>query len=458
LRIERKHAIAALIAAIGVGVGVYFYRLAALEAASAATLTVSSAAAPAFAPLTVGATSLLRGDAPLHLNGDAAWSLLVVPTEAEAFSYLHTRREQQFNAVLVNLVEHYAGGPRNRRGDAPFENRAFVTPNELYFQHVDSVLREAARQDIVVLLAPAYVGYGCGNEGWCAELRKTPDTILANYGEYLGRRYRGFNNVVWVHGGDADARRFGLSAKVAAIARGIRRAQGTQLHTAHCARNQSGGECYSDLQLDFDTAYASCSTTAPAIDAMRHRAVAMPFIYIEGTYENMKDTPGCLRDQLLRSMLGGASGHIFGNQPVWEFAEGWQTQLRSPGSRMMSKLWPLLAPLRAAEWSSTPDGSIQQDQNGSNQIVASSISGLKLVYAPASTELMLTPTLAKANVCWYDLDRAERLAKRGDTDQGGSTEEVECEQVAAGAALVAPRKSDWLVSIAPLGRNEPAAR
>ena len=55
---------------------------------------------------------------------------------------------------------------------------------------------------------------------------------LREYGEYLGRRYRDFANILWVHGGDYDPPRKDV---VRAIAEGIAAFDPRALHTAHGA-------------------------------------------------------------------------------------------------------------------------------------------------------------------------------------------------------------------------------
>src|SRR5690606_32500712 len=148
------------------------------------------------------------GDAFL-INGDTAWSLIPALTKGEAGLYLDDRRRKGFNAVIVQLVENHFSGPENRDGQQPFIPAGdFSAPNEAYFAHADWVIREARDRGIAVLLFPAYLGYACGHEGWCAELVDNGAENLRSYGRYLGRRYRDFGNIIWAAGGDADAREF----------------------------------------------------------------------------------------------------------------------------------------------------------------------------------------------------------------------------------------------------------
>ncbi len=142
---------------------------------------------------------------PFLLRGDAPWSLIVQLTNAEAEQYLEDRRQKGFNTVLVNLIEHQfsANPPKNVYGDAPFLTPGdFSTPNEAYFAHAAYVINLAAQKGMLVLLTPAYMGAGGGSEGWYQEMVANGTTKLSNYGTYLANRFRAYDNIVWVEGGD----------------------------------------------------------------------------------------------------------------------------------------------------------------------------------------------------------------------------------------------------------------
>ncbi len=142
------------------------------------------------------------------VQGDAAWSLLVQLPREDATAYLDDRARRGFNTLLVNLIEHHAARhpPRNAYGDLPFlEGATYERPNEKYFSHVDWVLQQAAERGFLVLLAPSYLGFEGGEEGWYKEMRAAGQATLRAYGRYLGTRYRNMANVVWVHGGDYNA-------------------------------------------------------------------------------------------------------------------------------------------------------------------------------------------------------------------------------------------------------------
>ncbi len=143
---------------------------------------------------------------PFLWAGDAAWSLIAQLSREEVIYYLDDRMKKGFSVLMVNLIEHKFSthAPANYYGDKPFSGDVFTTPNEKYFAFADFVIREAQKREYRVLLAPLYLGYDCGDEGWCDEARAASSEDMLNWGRYVGSRYRSFSNIVWLIGGDTD--------------------------------------------------------------------------------------------------------------------------------------------------------------------------------------------------------------------------------------------------------------
>src|SRR5580765_6323091 len=121
--------------------------------------------------LSVGPTGRYLVDTqgqPVFLQAYAGWSLFAQLNTDDARTYLQSRSAAGFNAVLANLIEHKfaTNAPYNAYGQAPFTGRPFATPNEAYFAHVDSILAIAQEYGMTLLVAPLYLGYQCGSEGW----------------------------------------------------------------------------------------------------------------------------------------------------------------------------------------------------------------------------------------------------------------------------------------------------
>ncbi len=254
-----------------------------------------------------------QGGKAFLVVGDTPWSIFTAITKADAEAYLEDRRQRGFNAIIVNIIEHFFNGPVNRDGQAPFTKTGavydFSKPNDAYFAHVDYVLGLARDKGMLVLMTPAYLGFGGGSEGWWPEINTSVNTeaVMENYGRYLGNRYKSFNNVIWVMGGDYYTA--ATLAKTRAIVRGIQATDQPRLFTAHNARQESGLLYYTnETWFTVNTTYSDCTLTPQRLIEDYQRARVMPFVYFEGRYENEGASAVCLRSQAYWPVLLGAAG------------------------------------------------------------------------------------------------------------------------------------------------------
>jgi len=275
-----------------------------------------------------------QNNAPFFIQGDAAWSLIVGLPDPEAEQYLKNRREKGFNTIMVNLIEHKfcKRPPMNAAGEGPFTTAGdFSTPNEKYFTHADWVIRKAAENSIQVLLYPIYLGYKGTDEGWVEEaLASGPDKCL-EYGRYLGKRYKDFDNIIWLMGGD---RHPGAALEdVDLVALGIREYDKRHLFSAHCDPEHSAVDDFAGGRwLDFNTTY-TYQIVHEKLLADYSRVPVMPFILIESSYEGEHNASEVqIRRQAYWAVLCGGVGHIMGNRPIWLFDPGWQAAMDLPGS------------------------------------------------------------------------------------------------------------------------------
>jgi hypothetical protein len=281
------------------------------------------------------------------LQGDAAWSLIANTTLDEARRYLEDRRRKGFNVVIVNLIERLFSQdpPRNLAGDEPFTTPGdFRTPNEAYMAHAERVLAIAERLGILVILAPAYLGYprpanadpAQQPEGWYDEVVANGAAGGRAWGEYLGRRFGRFGNVIWCIGGDRNPE--AALAGLDQIARGIRAAGGDNLFTAHVLPEHSPLDVFPDHDwLDLNPTY-TYETVHRALQRDWRRDPVSPFYLIESTYEgehNASDVQ--IRRQAYWAVLCGGNGHCMGNAPIWWFGPGWEAALDMPASVAMAR-------------------------------------------------------------------------------------------------------------------------
>ena len=333
------------------------------ESAASSTAIASTSAQPVF-PLAIHGSGRYLVDAsgnPWQIHGEAAWSLIADLSQADTELYLEDRRQRGFNAVLTSLIEHFftQNAPRNNDGDVPFTvDGDFSTPNEAYFAHADWVIQRAAEKEILVMLVPAYLGFGGGNQGWYQDMVDNGAAKMRDYGRYVGQRYAGFTNVFYVQGGDYDPP---MQALTREIALGIREFDTQALHTVHGHPGTVVLDYWnaaSEPWLQVNNVY-TYGTVYSATLSEYARAGPFPLFFMEGRYENENMPQGTeqrMRVQAYQSRLSGAMGHLFGNNPIWHFdgpgifavsPADWRLWLDSPGARSMTHHVDLLS---AHEW------------------------------------------------------------------------------------------------------------
>lgn len=310
-------------------------------------------------PLHVSADhgSLVTDDGkPFLLHGEAAWSLIVQLSVTDAMRYLADRHDRNVNMVLVNLIEHkYADkAPRNLAGDAPFTIAGdFSKPNEAYFAHADRVIDLAASQGIAVLLVPAYLGYGGGDEGWYQEMTALAamGTKCRGYGDFVGQRYAGKRNIIWVWGGDYTPPSGSPGETcLAAIRDGIRAAAPSALATGHWApESTSRDEAAFLTSIELVGVY-TYRDVLPRCRSARGAGTRMPTYLFETCYEHETiqscvATSSEVRRRQWWGFLGCGAGEIVGNNPIWKFGSGWQQQLGSPVSLHEQRLFGVVQQL-----------------------------------------------------------------------------------------------------------------
>jgi Protein of unknown function (DUF4038)/Putative collagen-binding domain of a collagenase len=281
--------------------------------------------------------------APFLVQGDAAWSLISGLTKDEAEQYLEDRRRRGFNSVIVNLIEHQFRGPVNAYGEAPFTTPGdFSTPNEKYFAHADWVIRKAAEKGIQVFLAPIYLGYIGTKEGWVVEALANGPEKCRDWGRYVGKRYGGFNNIVWMIGGDRNPDT--AREDVDAIVQGMKEFDKRHIFTAHCHPENSALDQYKqEGWLDLNTTYTYNIVHSKLLDDY-HREPPMPYVLIESTYEGEHNASAVqVRRQAYWAILCGSTGQFLGNRPIWLFDPGWQAAMNSTASQDMTRLKTLFS-------------------------------------------------------------------------------------------------------------------
>jgi hypothetical protein len=392
-----------------------------------------------------------QNGAPFLIQGDAPWSIISGLTREEEEQYLENRRQNAFNSIIVNLIEHKFHGPVDRYGEGPFTTTGdFSTPNEKYFEHADWVIRKAGEKGIQVFLAPIYLGYVGTDEGWVKEAIANGPVKCRAWGRYLGKRYHNFDNLVWVIGGDRNPEN--AREDVDAVVAGIKEFDTRHLFTAHCHPENSAVDQYKDDGwLDLNSTY-TYGIVHRMLLADYNRAPAMPFFLIETTYEGEHNASALqIRRQAYWAILCGATGQLMGNRPIWLFDPGWQAAMDATGSQDMARLkalftsrpWYELAPDQKHEVVVNGLGEFR----GLDYLAAARTTDGSTVIAYLPTSRTFTVDMGKvsgttAQAWWYN-PRAGKAVEAGKFPTSSRQK------------FTPPTEGDWVLVIDDLSRNLP---
>jgi hypothetical protein len=321
-----------------------------------------------------------QNNVPWRVQADAGWLMSTNATPAEVDIYLATRKLQGFNSFYLYAMSHPGftaapHAPLNYNGDPPF-----ATPNvfstagttaasERYWAWIDSIIDKAAANDMVVMFAYTYLGFGGGSQGWYQELLSQPSRqACTNWGRWLGNRYKDKSNIIWLALGDytPPAGSEG-EARTLAVIDGIKAAGATQLFMAE----PTGGSAVPTLDatafasvIDMNSFYGYGPTGRGEnyIDADRAWNVspAKPAWVQEGGYEYENNTGGFTgqpyetrRTRFWAVLGGGTAGDGFGSYYSWQWLN-FPGGLSTPGAAYSTHAFGLFASL--PWWDLRPSG------------------------------------------------------------------------------------------------------
>ena len=370
------------------------------------------AAAPAY-PVKVGPTGRYLVDqngAPFLIVGESPQAMIGRLSEAEAELFFANRQSHGFNTVWINvLCASYTGcnGDGSTFDGIPPFNVAgdLTTPNEAYFARVDAILRLAARYGFLVILDPAETG------SWLAVLYANGEDHCRAYGRFLGQRYAGFDNIVWMHGNDYQDWGPDNDPFTTAVARGIKDFDGRHLHTVELnffVSSSTDDPAWAPI-IDLNAAY-SYDPVYVEILKDYNRGDGLPVFLVESGYEFEIGDSQAMRAQAYWAVLSGATGQMYGNHYTWPFLEGWQDALNSPGAVQMANFTALFQSRPWHELVPDQDHSVVKSGLGnfgsSDYVTAARTPDGRLVMAYVPTARTVTVDMGRlsgpATARWYD--------------------------------------------------------
>lgn len=338
-----------------------------------------------------------RSGRPFFYLADTAWTLTQRVKWDDALEYMTRRKAQGFTALqIVALDPERDPDMRNPAGEPALHEGDLDRPNEEYWRYLDWIVRTAERQGLYVLLLPAW-GQLVVGENWGGQT--FPKTVREDnafrYGEWIGARYRDWDNVIWCLGGDRHPVHGGVDYRdvwrrmAEGLVKGV---------TGTSCRHDRPDDAWRELVIGYhpcfematgeystmsywtdDEAWLSLlllqsghgsgirSYTVVAKEYARKRT--LPVLDAEPAYERMPmnwPQPADLHDDwIVRkraywSLLAGSCGHSYGHASVWcmiaekernEVLDAtWFEALGSPGSAQMKVLRDLVESTSFNRW------------------------------------------------------------------------------------------------------------
>ena len=299
---------------------------------------------------------------PFPLIGDSPQGMIANLSLADAQVYFASRQSYGYNAVQIHLL---AGPKFNGRSDfstydgiTPFTTAGDIaTPREAYFARVDNILNLAAQANMLVFLTAAETIDGL------TLFKSNGATKCRAFGQYLGNRYKNYNNIVWDYGNDFQTWRTSDINVILAVVDGIKDKAPNQPNTAWLDYSVSASRDSTsfDSRVQLDLVYTYYATYAKTLDEYA-KSTAKPIHLGETNYEEESlrgylTTPMILRKQNYWAMTSGASGVFSVNSYMWNFKAGWKSHLDTTGTKELAHFINLF---RSISWQTlVPDSTHQ---------------------------------------------------------------------------------------------------
>ncbi|MFY0687499.1 MAG: glycoside hydrolase family 140 protein [Cyclobacteriaceae bacterium] len=288
--------------------------------------------------------------APFFWLGDTAWELFHRCDRDEATMYLEKRASQGFNVVqAVALAELDGLNTPNPYGNRPLVDNDPTKPNEAYFEHVDFIIKKADELGIYIALLPTW-GDKVNLKSWGVGPVVFNTENARAFGQWIGDRYKSYDNIIWVIGGDRNPRTESDDVAIwNEMAEGIAAAAGgyeQTLMTYHPQPKEDGGSStwfHQEKWLDFNmhqTGHCANQGTYNHIIHDYQLTPTKPVLDGEPLYE---DHPNCfnakelghsvpedIRRIMYWNVFAGAFGQTYGCHDVWQMFKLDKDPINSP--------------------------------------------------------------------------------------------------------------------------------
>lgn len=375
---------------------------------------------------------------PFFYMADTAWELFHRCNREEALMYLEKRKEQGFNVIqAVALAELDGLNTPNPYGETPLINNNPESPNPAYFEHVDFIIKKADSLGMYIALLPTW-GDKLNTKSWGVGPEVFNKKNAYRFGQWIGTRYRTYDNIIWIIGGDRNPREQSNDIEVwNQMAEGVASGAGgydKTLMSYHPQPKEYGGSStwfHDEDWLDFNmhqTGHCANQGTYKHINHDYNLIPKKPVLDGEPLYEdhpncfNAKELGHSLPEDIRRIMywniFAGAFGQTYGCHDVWQMFRGdeeginqplrpWPVALNLPMANQVKHLKNLM--LSRPFLTRIPDQSMilaEQEEND-DYIIATrdETGGYAMIYFPTGKSVDLNLSVLSSGSLkswWYD--------------------------------------------------------
>lgn len=401
--------------------------------------TVTPPPGPIAYPLAVSGRGIVdqNGQHVLMLVHGGAQNMMEKLGTADMDTWMANAQSNGFNAVefAITSVCCSTANAATPADSTPFTGMLngsspdYTTPRESYWAVLDQLVNMAKNHNIIAMLNTSFNGYS-------QVYRDNGAGRLNTFGQFLGNRYKDFQNIIWVHGDDYDG---SYDTELQAIAAGIRVNDHNHLHIEWAQANQNTTGLWTNV-VDAFTVYAYAYRIYDKTLQNYNGSNGRPIIPIEVIYEGeCQWGPAiCPNTKHLRmylydlSPITGAVGANFGDVN-WNFPSNWRTVMTSIGNTQSKyfmtaftgRQWWNLVPDQNRSVMTAGYGSYSTDYESDNDFAPTartSDGSLIMAYLPTRRTITIDMTKSVNNsyAKWFNTQNGVTTADSGPLPNTGS--------------------------------------
>lgn len=366
---------------------------------------------------------------PFFIMGDTPWFIQKLTID-DVRLVLNDRQKKGYNSLLLEILDDSNIPSVDGNGNNAFETDTDITrPNEAYWKYTEQILEEADKRGFFICINPIWYGWGSGL--WMHHINPVN---MAVYGEFLGKRFFRFRNIMWLNAGDRnpDDR---LDACTRVLVGKMKKFAPHHLHTVHNAHEYSSSDFYGHEDwLDVNSGYTYGKSYLHILPEYYRNHPVKPIILCETGYEaepndihSLQDpnsgplwTPYLIRRNVWWAVLSGACGYFAGSR-LWRWEPDWKETLNVRSTAEAPLVHKLL---RTMEWFKlVPDTHhelVTEGYGGFDDVnyvtAAFTPDGeCAIVYLPEAGKISLNTTILKEEyeTTWFDPTNGTRKPATG---------------------------------------------